>query len=126
MNTVNLEHVNITVSDPDEAARLLNKMFGWAVRWAGESRNNGRTVHVGSDSSYLALYTRDRLKQRTRAEGEATNLNHVAVLVDDLELTEQKVLAAGAETFNHADYQPGRRFYFHLNDEIEMEVVSYA
>lgn len=126
MNAVNLEHVNITLSDPDAAARQLNEMFGWKIRWAGDSRNEGRTVHVGSDSSYLALYTRNKLVESSRGEGHTANLNHVAVLVDDLDDTEQKILATGIKTFNHGDYVPGRRFYFQLNGEIEIEVVSYA
>ena len=31
----------------------------------------------------------------------------------------------GLETFNHGDYEPGRRFYFFDWDGIEFEVVSY-
>ncbi|MEC7669548.1 MAG: VOC family protein, partial [Pseudomonadota bacterium] len=27
---------------------------------------------------------------------------------------------------NHADYEPGKRFYFDTPDGIEIEVVSYA
>ena len=35
------------------------------------------------------------------------------------------VLAQGFTTGNHADYEPGRRFYFHDADGIEYEVVQY-
>ncbi|MFT4811430.1 MAG: hypothetical protein ACI9LX_004807 [Paraglaciecola sp.] len=27
--------------------------------------------------------------------------------------------------YNHGDYEPGRRFYFNLEEGIEIEVVSY-
>ena len=47
------------------------------------------------------------------------------VEVDDLDATEQKVLAAGLKTFSHGSYDPGRRFYFLDPDGIEYEVVSY-
>jgi len=57
-NNAQLEHVNITVGDPDHIADLLTKLFDWEVRWSGASMNNGYTVHVGSDQSYIALYTR--------------------------------------------------------------------
>ncbi|HCK17946.1 MAG TPA: glyoxalase, partial [Thalassospira sp.] len=40
--------------------------------------------------------------------------------------TEAKIKADGIETFNHADYEPGRRFYFRDENDIEFEVVSYA
>ncbi|MGJ8556368.1 MAG: VOC family protein, partial [Sulfitobacter geojensis] len=29
------------------------------------------------------------------------------------------------KTSNHADYEPGRRFYFHDTDGVEFEVVQY-
>ena len=32
----------------------------------------------------------------------------------------------GYEPCNHADYDPGRRFYFDDEDGIEFEVVSYG
>ena len=36
------------------------------------------------------------------------------------------VVEAGFKPINHADYEPGRRFYFHDHDGIEYEVVSYG
>ena len=47
-------------------------------------------------------------------------------LVDDLDAVEAKVKAMGYEPCNHADYDPGRRFYFDDEDGIEFEVVSYG
>ncbi len=52
-------------------------------------------------------------------------LNHIGVEVDDLDATEARVVAAGLTPFSHADYEPGRRFYFLDPDGIEYEVVSY-
>ena len=54
------------------------------------------------------------------------HMNHVGVVVDDLDAVEAKVKAAGFRTHNHADYEPGRRFYFDDENGIEFEVVSYA
>ena len=28
-----IEHVNVTVSDPDRTATLLSAIFGWRERW---------------------------------------------------------------------------------------------
>lgn len=121
-----LEHVNITVADADGSAALIERLFGWRVRWAGPSLNGGRTVHVGTAVQYLALYTpRD-------AEGDAAGwpkgmpLNHVAIEVDDLDAAERRVVEAGLAPFAHGDYEPGRRFYFFDPNGIEFEVVSYA
>ena len=121
-----IEHVNVTVSDPDRAARVMESVFGWKKRWDGPSMNGGRTIHIGSDDHYVALYT-----ARDRSYGpddfaKGRPLNHIGVLVDDLDDTEARVVAAGLTPFSHGDYEPGRRFYFLDPDGIEYEVVSYS
>ena len=50
MTTAIIEHVNVSVADPERAAALMIDLFGWAVRWRGPARDGGRTVHVGSAS----------------------------------------------------------------------------
>ena len=117
-----LEHVNLTVSDPDRSSILLQDLCGWHERWRGPSQLGGRTIHVGRARDYIALYTHDR------AAGpypKGAPLNHVALVVEDLDEAERTVLAAGLEPFNHGDYEPGRRFYFFDWDGIEFEMVSY-
>jgi len=121
-----LEHVNITVNDPDAYAEMLCRLFGWQVRWAGPSRGDlGHSVHVGGAEDYIALYAEggaEALPDPHRAPG---GLNHLGVVVDDLDATEAAVKALGFEPHNHGDYEPGRRFYFDGPDGIEIEVVSY-
>ena len=120
-----LEHVNITVGDPDRSAALLERLFGWRVRWAGPAMAGGRTVHVGSDDQYLALYAPKGGDGAPRGWPKGAPLNHVAVVVDDLVAVEARVEDAALVPFNHGDYAPGRRFYFLDPDGIEFEVVSY-
>lgn len=122
-----LEHVNVTVADPDRTAAMLCGLFDWKVRWAGPGMTTGRTVHVGGDDSYVALFSYGDAKP---AQGESyrtlAGLNHIAVVVDDLEATEARVKRAGYRPGNHADYEPGRRFYFREENGVEIEVVSYG
>jgi len=118
-----LEHANITVSDIDRSARLLQDLLGWRERWRGAAQNGGETIHVGDEASYIAVYT-DRQPHARFAKGAP--LNHLGIVVDDLGAAEEVVLAAGLEPFSHADYEPGHRFYFFDWDGIEFEVVSYA
>jgi catechol 2,3-dioxygenase-like lactoylglutathione lyase family enzyme len=101
----------------------MQRIFGWHVRWKGPARDNGTVVHVGTDDHYLALYTPPEQGLQRYPKGEP--LNHVGIEVDDLEATEEKVIAAGLTPFAHGDYEPGRRFYFLDPDGIEYEVVSY-
>ena len=126
MSNATLEHVNVTVSNPEKTAQLLCDLFGWHIRWQGDSAIGGRSVHVGRDDSYLALYTDSKMRDNgTNTYTTRGGLNHIGVLVDDFEETERRVLAAGFQTHDHADYEPGRRFYFNDHDDIEYEVVNY-
>ena len=125
MSTPRIEHVNLTVTDPERAARLMQDLFGWHVRWQGAAQNGGRTIHVGSDRHYLALHTNRTAARRSEAFAKGQPFNHVGVEVDDLDAVETKVVAAGLKPFGHDDYDPGRRFYFLDPDGIEYEVVSY-
>lgn len=118
-----LEHINITVSDIDRSAALLRDLMGWHDRWRGPSQLGGETIHVGGEQDYIAVYTRGTPVSRF-SKGQP--LNHVGLVVDDLDAAEAVVKAAGLEPFNHADYEPGRRFYFFDWDGIEFEMVSYA
>lgn len=47
-----IEHVNLTVSDPERMAKLLGDLFDWHVRWEGPARDNGRVIHVGDERTY--------------------------------------------------------------------------
>lgn len=121
-----LEHVNFTVTDPDATAQVLCALFDWHLRWAGDAKNGGRSVHVGESETYLALYSPKRPLQ-TAADSYLSlgGMNHIGLVVKDLDATEQRVIAAGFTPHNHADYEPGRRFYFHDGNGVEIEVVSY-
>jgi catechol 2,3-dioxygenase-like lactoylglutathione lyase family enzyme len=118
-----IEHANMTVSNPARSAELFKQLCGWHERWSGKAQNGGRTIHVGSETTYLALYTNDLPVERYT---KGHPLNHVGLLVDDLDAAEKVVLSAGLKPFGHDDYEPGRRFYFYDWDGIEFEVISYA
>ncbi len=122
-----LEHVNVTVSNPEDTAKWLVNIFGWRIRWHGASIHGGETYHVGGDDSYIAVY---KPTTAPTEKGETyymrAGLNHVGIVVDDLDTIETRVKQAGFTPFNHGDYEPGRRFYFHDLDDVEWEVVSYS
>ncbi len=122
-----LEHVNVTVGDPDRTAAMLCDLFGWHIRWQGAGMTTGRTVHVGNDDSYIALFSYgDPATSSESSYDVKAGLNHIAVVVDDLEVAEARVKVAGYQPGQQYDYEPGRRFYFHEENGIEFEVVSYA
>lgn len=123
MRTTYLEHVNITVSDIERSAALLEKLLGWRIRWRGPSQMGGETIHIGGDEDYIALYTKGAPVGRF---AKGVPLNHIGLVVADLDTAEEVVKEAGLEPFGHGDYEPGRRFYFFDWDGVEFELVSYA
>lgn len=127
MSNAMLEHVNVTVSDPLKTAGMLEQLFGWKIRWQGPAKDNGFTVHVGTGDQYLAVYSAGRNKEGCKPTYVTRGgLNHIGVVVDNLDAAESRVMEAGFRPYNHGDYEPGRRFYFDDADGIEFEIVSYA
>jgi catechol 2,3-dioxygenase-like lactoylglutathione lyase family enzyme len=126
MSSLRIEHVNVTVADPVRTSGLMERLFDWHVRWSGPAQNGGHTIHVGSNDHYVALYTGGDTARVAGVFAKGNPLNHIGVEVDNLDATEARVIAAGLTPFSHADYEPGRRFYFLDPDGIEYEVVSYT
>lgn len=118
-----IEHVNLTVTDIHRSAYLFKSLLGWEERWRGPAQNGGETIHIGEENTYLALYT-DGKPHEGQKKGRP--MNHVGLLLDDLDVAEEVVFSAGLTPFGHDDYEPGRRFYFFDWDGIEFEVVSYV
>ena len=98
----------------------------WHIRWEGTALNGGYSVLVGEADSYVALYAPvkilDHMKDTTTT---LAGPNHLGVVVDDIDATEARVIAAGYEPNRHADYEPGRRFYFVAESGVEIEVAQY-
>mgnify|MGYP000047019600 CR=1 FL=1 len=123
MVTATLEHVNISVTDGERTARLIEKLTGWHRRWEGPSLDNGRSIHLGDEAAYVAIHTSPRVKGGFK---KSVPMNHIGIAVDDLGGAETIVAEAGLAPFNHGQYDPGpRSFYFFDWDGIEWEVVSY-
>ena len=124
-----LEHANITVKEPDDLAEELCHLFDWRVRWSGDSMLGGRTVHVGNDRFYLSLYQGNNVRAEESELGSyqrENGLNHIGLVVSDLDAMERRVVKAGYKPTNHGDYEPGRRFYFTVAGGLEFEIVSYS
>ena len=121
-----IEHVNITVSNPDRTAEYLMRLFGWHIRWRGHAAKGGNTIHVGNDQFYLAVYALELGQTKALDHKKGRPLNHIGIVVDDLDDVEGRVEAEGFATFSHDEYDPGRRFYFFDHDGVEFEIISYA
>ena len=85
MRSAYLEHVNITVSDIERSAALLEQLLGWRIRWRGPSQLGGETIHIGGDEDYIALYTKGAPVAHF---AKGAPLNHVGIVVPDLDVAE--------------------------------------
>jgi catechol 2,3-dioxygenase-like lactoylglutathione lyase family enzyme len=127
--TARVEHLNFTVADPKGFAELLCRLFDWHIRWEGSAIHSGHTVHVGVVESYVAIYGgRPGVKLAEMKDRYSTRagLNHIGVVVDDLDDAELRVKREGFTPHSHAEYEPGKRFYFAGPEGVEIEVVSYG
>ena len=120
-----LEHVNVTVENPDQVAQLLCDLFSWTIRWSGESKDQGYSVHVGSDKRYLALYTHSDSSNSGHSYYRHGTLNHVGVIVEDLNMMEKRAGEYGLNPDHHRDYKVCKSFYFMAEKYLEIEVVCY-
>lgn len=121
-----LEHSNITVKDPDAFADLLCKALDWKIRWTGEAKTSGYTVHVGNDDTYLALYTHATVSDTQEPRySRAPSLNHVGIVVNDLDQARQRFVDLGLEPGPDDAYEPGNRFYVETPFGVEIELVTY-
>ncbi len=128
MTIARLEHINVTVGDARQTAERLCNLFDWKVRWEGPTVNgDGYTSHVGTDGFYLAIHSPNSGVKPAQPNhyDRAAALNHIGLVVGDIDAMEQRVIAAGYTPHLHADYEPGRRFYFDDADGLEFEIVSY-
>ena len=104
----------------------MQKVFDWSMQWEGDTQDNGYSIHIGDTDSYIAIYKLGlKIAPYQRSYAMSGHVNHVGIVVDDLDEIEQRVRSVGFEPHMHADYEPGRRFYFYDDTGLEIEVVSY-
>ncbi|MFK7913729.1 MAG: VOC family protein [Pseudomonadales bacterium] len=126
--TVRLEHANIAVRDLDAMlAFIAAALPEFAVRGQGRNAQGGRWVHVGTQSSYLAL--NEVPKDRTepwQPYGERPGLNHLGFVVPDAAAVAGRLAAGGYRESTVPNDHPHRsRVYFFDSEGNDWEFVQY-
>ena len=106
--------------------KILTKRWGsWRllclILLSGNTSEGNRWLHVGTDSTYLALSERSCDKQNRELD-----LIHIGFVVDDVDAVRQRLEQAGYSEGMVVDPHPYRkRIYFLDNNNMEWEFVEY-
>lgn len=121
-----LEHANLTVGNLDEAIDfLLTAIPEFRVRGRGTDPAGTRWVHVGSDTSYIAINQAQPEEDRPPA-AQSRGVNHLGFVVDDAEAVKRRLVAKGYREGYVCEPHPHRkRLYLHDRDDNEWEFVEY-
>ena len=126
---VRLEHANLCVRDVDRMAAFLRAAFPeFRVRGGGETILGSRWMHVGTDTTYIALQA--SLVEPTEEwvpYCQKPGTNHLGYEVDDVEALRARLLAADYSESTVPNRHPHRsRVYFHDPEGNDWEFVQYT
>ncbi len=123
-----LEHANMIVRDLDGMIEFVQTAFPFfKVRWEAKTPDGRRSVHIGTDDTYLALSeaSKDRDPKWKPYAGEP-GVNHLGFEVDDVDSLEARMTAAGYQNSTPENAHPHRkRVYFLDRDGNDWEFVQY-
>jgi len=124
-----LEHVNITVINVDEAVRFLQTaMPDWKVRadFSSAESNCRRWVHLGTDTSYIAIEDRGATEKGGHEPYVDPGMNHLGFVVNDVNAVSKRLTDAGYEEgLSSLDNPNRKRIYFYDADGNEYEFIEY-
>ncbi len=116
-----VEHANIKVRDIDETVNFLTTALpNFKVR-GGSDEPSKKWVHIGTESTYLALNEDGRGTQK-----QGPGLNHVGFVVDDTDAVRERLEKAGFKEGYVPETHPHRRRVYYLDGSgTEWEFVQY-
>lgn len=124
-----IEHANITVPDIDVAFEFLKIVAPDFIIRKDESREGSyRWAHIGNDYFYIALQEPHLQKKPTAGSTAYENLgvNHLALIVSDLNKIEKNLIAAGYKKSIDTPVEKFRkRIYYYDNEGFEWELIEY-
>lgn len=126
METIYLEHANITYQNLDKAIHFFQTAFpDFRKRSEGLTSQNNKWIHLGTDQTYIALqqastnteYVRDYL---------SVGINHLGFVVKDIKAVADRLSAAGYQRDYPKQIEEFRiREYFLDSEGHEYEFVQY-
>lgn len=126
---VYMEHINLHVVNVDALAGFIQTAFpGFRVRHDSGAADPQRWLHVGDNTTYLAIYqATSPAAQPWQPYSGRPGLNHIGFVVDDVASLRQRMLDAGYQETTVPNEHPARkRVYFNDPDGNDWEFIEYA
>ena len=124
-----LEHENITVFDVAAALKFLKVIDpDFKIRHDEKPPKSHRWVHIGNDENYFALQEPhlDSDSEDHRRTYRDIRINHLGLVVDDLETVVTRLNKHGYRKRIEVEYNPHRkRAYYYDSADFECELVEY-
>lgn len=120
-----LEHANITVGNLENAITFFQTAFPHFEIRGGGTYNNRKWVHLGDETTYLAL--NQSLEEVKTIKNYGTGgVNHIGFVVENVDEIAERLLKAGFERDFPKQVEQFRiRDYFADADGNEYEFVQY-
>jgi catechol 2,3-dioxygenase-like lactoylglutathione lyase family enzyme len=103
-------------------------MPDWKVRAdvSSEENNCRRWVHLGTDTTYIAIEDRGATEKGGHEPYVDPGINHLGFVVNDIDAVSKRLTDAGYEEgLSSPDNPNRRRIYFYDADGNEYEFVEY-
>ena len=126
METLYLEHANITYRDLDKAILFFHAAFpNFKVRGEGLTIADKKWVHFGTDTTYIALQESSTEKEYVR-DYLSVGINHLAFVVKDISAIAKNLIEAGFKRDSPRREEEFRiREYFLDHEGNEYEFIQY-
>ena len=126
---IHLEHVNLVVTDIDEALKFYRAVFPhWRIRDQGKGEWYGKPrtwVHFGDDYQYLVFSDHGEGENRDLS-GHQVGLAHFAFVTNNIDAVISRLAEAGFAIAKDGADEPYRRnIYFIDPDGFEVEFIQY-
>lgn len=126
MNSIYLEHANITVNSIDASVHFFTTAFPHFTVRGGGTSNGRRWIHLGDENTYVALNEPTEGKMNISKDYLGSGINHIGFVVSNVDEIAERLLAAGFKRDYPKQVEQFRiRDYFADADGNEFEFVQY-
>lgn len=125
MDTIYLEHANITVNNLEKSMHFFKTAFPNFEKRGGGISNEREWIHFGDERTYVALNTRKELLDIEKNYA-SSGINHLGFVVKDVSSISKRLEDAGYKRSFPKQVEKYRiRDYFYDADGNEFEFIEY-